>query len=107
MDDQSSEGACKVEGHVGIAPTNPVWKTGVYLSTPMTRKWSAAQDLHLLREGCSFTARLFACRTKWVGRRVTLPLGLVHNQGHCFYATAKVEPRQGFAPCQSVYETEH
>jgi hypothetical protein len=26
--------------HQGIAPCIPVWKTGVYLSTPMLEKWS-------------------------------------------------------------------
>src|SRR5438046_364358 len=58
-----------MDGHEGIAPSTPVWKTGVCLSTPMPedrqtavllrrrmpdvfehgsiRNWSARQDLHL------------------------------------------------------------
>ena len=30
----------KMVEHRGIAPRIPVWKTGVYLSTPMLEKWS-------------------------------------------------------------------
>lgn len=36
-----------MDGHVGIAPTIPVWKTDVYLSTLMPEwKWNPVLELH-------------------------------------------------------------
>ena len=29
-----------MDGHQGIAPCTPVWRTGMYLSTPMPGSWS-------------------------------------------------------------------
>ena len=34
--------------HQGIAPCIPVWKTGVYLSTPMLEKLESRVELHHL-----------------------------------------------------------
>lgn len=31
----------KTNGHQGIAPRTPVWRTGMYLSTPMPGSWLA------------------------------------------------------------------
>ena len=36
----------EMDGHQGIAPCTPVWKTGVYLSTPMPGGWSPVLESH-------------------------------------------------------------
>jgi len=35
-----------MDGHEGSAPSIPVWKTGVYLSTLMPEKWNPVLELH-------------------------------------------------------------
>ena len=38
--------------HLGIAPSIPAWKAGVYLSTPMLGKWSPVRELHPPKRFC-------------------------------------------------------
>ena len=42
----------KMVEHLGIAPSIPAWKTGVYLSTPMLGKWSPVRELHPPKRFC-------------------------------------------------------
>src|SRR4029078_10694718 len=42
----------KMVEHLGIAPSIPAVKAGVYLSTPMLGKWSPVRELHPPKRFC-------------------------------------------------------
>jgi len=59
----------EMDGHVGSAPTIPVWKTSVYLSTPMPEeKWLGERSL----ESRAGIARAFwwPCASTFAGRHL-------------------------------------
>ena len=56
---RQAEALAKVVEHLGIAPSIPAWKAGVYLSTPMLEmKLESRKELHFLG---GFADRCLGC----------------------------------------------